>query len=279
MSLSRETVLKRCSRALTGLAVSASFLLFSPRAHADAVAVSQISFGGPGSAFGVSINPDGGYAQFSPDAQASAFAESGGMTQTNFGSSPSIFASDPFSRGFASASVPPAYGMSVSVGSSNAVLGHVNGSDQAKGTIFIWDDNFMITGASHGTVDTEFKLDFSQILSVYTDDYGQSAQAETSLSLCLSGGGYNKTELLSSDWNLAVGPNQSQSADFSDIQADGSGFGTALKYNVPYKLLLEVDTETCVSNVPEPSVGALALVATLTGFLFWRKQKAVPPQP
>lgn len=277
-------LIKPCSHALMTLPVSAIFLLVTLRAQADAIATSQISFGGPGPFSGLSIDPDGGYGQFSANAEGSAFAQSGTTTQTDSGMAPSAYASDGLSQAFASASVPPSFGMSMTVGSSSAILGQASGSDQAQGTILIWDDNFMITGAPGGTVATEFKLDFSQLLSASTDAYGQSAQADTSVSLYLSGGGYKDTELLFSSWTLSVGPDQSESANFSDTIADGIGpFGIALQYDEPYQISLEVNTETSVCNgssistVPEPSVGALAIVATLAGFLFWRKRKGAHP--
>lgn len=261
----RVHVCRRHSRPFVALSASALLLLLvCQRAGADATAISQISFSG------LTISPGAGSFQLLTPWQASAFAQGGVNNQYNSGTSPSAFAAGDFSLGLGSASVPPipAYNVSGMAGASNAIVGQLDASDQAAGRGTVWEDQFMITGGS-GSVNTTFSLQLNEFLSVATDLYGQSAQAEAVLTLQLNG-----NPVLFSDQLLSIGSNESQSAPLSTVLTDS----TTLQYNTVYQLLIEGDAEASVLNTPEPNAGALG-IGMLLVFLFWRKRTSLTKMP
>lgn len=249
---------RRPSRAFVGISVSATLLLLlCQRAAADATATSQISFSG------LTISPSVGTFQLLTPWQASAFAQGGVNSQYNTGTSPSASAAGDFGLGLGSASIPPipAFNASGMASASNSILGQLDASDQATGRGTVWENQFEITGSS-GPVNTTFSLQLNGSLSVATDAYGQSAQAEGVLTLQLNG-----NPVLFSDQLLTIGSSQSQSEPISTVLMDT----TTLQYNTVYELLIEADAESSVVNVPEPAPMALAL-ATLLVLFFSRKR-------
>jgi RHS repeat-associated protein len=253
-----KPLMKRRSHALVALLFSASFLLVSFQARATAEATSQLSYNG------LFISPSGGIVSLTSNWQASAYAQAGVNSQYNTGGSPFATAAGDFSIATGSASVPGLPSINVFGGAvaSNSIFGQLDASDQATARSTVWNDGFMITGGS-GSVNTTFSINISGLLNLFTDTYGQSADAETVFTLQLNG-----NPVLFNDSLLSIGPNQSQALPISTTLSDS----ITLQYNTTYQLLIEADTESSVLNVPEPGIGALAILFAAIAFVFWRKR-------
>lgn len=265
--------------------MTAILFVTSLRARAAATAFSQISFGGTGTGF--EIQPEGDLDYYTvvnySNAPATVSAQAGPTIQCDSGNVPSASASDTYSMALSSASAPANYGnpggfsgLSVMASSRSAIPGQLSASDQAKGTILIGNYDFSLTGygAPSGYLSpVTLSLTLNYDLSLSTDAYGQSAEAGMNLSLNLSGGGYDNYPIYQGPLfsPLNIGPDDSQSMCGSFSYAART---LILQDDVSYQLSLEVDTETSVTNVPEPGISALTIVATVGGILFRRKRIA-----
>ncbi len=218
--------------------------LAAPHARATANASSQLNFSN------LSITPGAGSLVILSNWQGQAFAQAGADAQFNSGGVVTANATGDFStaHGDAFSVSPLSLNVSGTGNSSASVPGQIVASDTAAGRGSV-STTFMITGGS-GPVSVLFSTDLVGSLSVFTDTYGESAEAETIFALEIDG-----NPLLFDQHLFSIGPNDSNSQSITQTLSDTM----QLQYNVTYQLWLEADGEVNVSNIPEPGVTAVAL--------------------
>ena len=238
------------------LTISSLFYAFGfstpNHAHASSTASSQLSFNN------LSITPDSGTVVLMSSWSASAFAQASAVAQYNtiVGGTATASMTGDYSaaQGQGQAQVSLTLSVFGQASANGNIPGSLDASDNAagRGTVV---GSFMITGGS-GAVNVNLAANISGALSVSTDIYGQSAEAETVFSLDLNG-----SPTLFDDRLFSIGQNDSNSQIFSTTLFNS----VPLQYNTTYNLLLEADAEANVVNVPEPSAYALVL----TGLALW----------
>lgn len=160
---------------------------------------------------------------------------------------------------------PPDLDVTGAAGSSVNIPGSITGEAESlgRGTLV---NAFMITGGA-GAVEVDFSVDLVDVLlHVLTDQNGVFAETEVIFNLQLDG-----EPLLFFNDMLSVGPN-------SDITSTLNQHLTATKtlaFDVPYSLILEIDSESRAFNIPEPSTPVLLLtgIGLLAGFRHKRRRK------
>src|ERR1043166_3685507 len=259
---SRTLFMKRHPFPLAALILAVALFSVSQRAaHATATANSQLSF------TNLAIIPSAGTLSFLTNWTASAYAQAGPANQFNSGTGQqSANAAGDYSlaHGDAAGWTPMGLNVSGSAKASASVPGQIMASDDAAGRGAV-NSLFMITGGT-GSVNTLFSLNVGGSLNVFTDTYGESAEAETILSLELNG-----SPTLFDNQLLSIGPNDFNSITFSH----GLNNSVALQYNTVYSIWLVGDAEARVSNIPEPNPAALALAglaALWAGRRGWRQR-------
>lgn len=170
------------------------------------------------------------------------------------GSSPLVNASGTMSIGSVSGNTLNFTGTantSVSLPGQMVITGQGMGQAGVQGS-------FEITGGS-GVVNVSFASAFSGALSEFTDEFGQSAFSETTLTLSVGG----NTVLY--DNRSSIGPSD-QSGQIFDPTIQNT---IPLKFNQQYTFTLSDEAQTMASNVPEPTTGML-LVGGLVGLCILR---------
>lgn len=247
---------------IASLVIFAALCLLPVRhAVADASASSQLSVDS------LSITPDAGTFLLLFSWEPSVFAQAGSDNQYLSGNG-TVNATGDYSSANGQVSTPLTLTLDVS-GQGNAgaeVPGQIDASDSAVG-LSSMVSTFEITGGS-GSVNVSFSTLLTGALSVFTDEYGQSAYAEGVLTLEVDG-----TPVLFNDTYFDIGPS---SSDGTSLLTTLTG-SMSLQYDTPYDLGLYLDTEAIVSNVPEPAAGTLVLAGMIllgvVGAL--KKQKAM----
>ena len=241
--------MKRHSFRLAVLCATAVLNLFNPtHARADATAFSQLSF------TNLVITPGGGTFQLLANWQSSAFAQGGVSNQYNSAFSASTAtATGDYSQARGSAAPGSGFfGVSGSGSATASILGQIEASDAAVGRGAVVD-TFRITGGS-GSVNVLFSTLINGSLNLLTDNYGQSADAETVFTLQVDG-----NPILFNDQVLTIGPNQNAQSPFSTLLSNT----VTLQYNTVYQIYIEADAEAFASNIPEPGLGAIFAVGAL----------------
>src|ERR1043166_7621101 len=222
---SRTLFMKRHPFPLAALILAVALFSVSQRAaHATATANSQLSF------TNLAIIPSAGTLSFLTNWTASAYAQAGPANQFNSGTGQqSANAAGDYSlaHGDAAGWTPMGLNVSGSAKASASVPGQIMASDDAAGRGAV-NSLFMITGGT-GSVNTLFSLNVGGSLNVFTDTYGESAEAETILSLELNG-----SPTLFDNQLLSIGPNDFNSITFSH----GLNNSVALQSNTVYSLWL-----------------------------------------
>jgi RHS repeat-associated protein len=230
-----------CTVLLTAVSLN---LVHPASARATATASSELSFNN------LSITPSAGTLVLLTNWQGAAFAQAGVNNQYNSGTPSTANAAGDYSlaQGGAAALTPLGLSVNGSGSASANVPGQITASDDAagRGSIF---GSFMITGGS-GPVDVLFSATALGSLSVFTDTYGESAQAEATFALEVS-----QNPALFTDHIFTIGPSDSNSQMISDPLTQA----LTLNYNTAYPIWLEADAEAMVSNIPEPTAWTLLL--------------------
>lgn len=232
----------------------------APTAHATATASAQLTF------TNFSITPSSGTLFLLSNWVASAYAQASTTSDYDTGDSPRMANATgdfSFAHGESWTAGPLALDVWGQAGANASVPGMTPGSDTAAGRGGL-STYFIITGGA-GSVNALFSVDLTGNLNVFTDQFGEYAEAETIFVAEVAG-----TPVLFDHRFHAI--------ETSD--AAGETFTTTLNQNVPlqfntvYFLYLEADAEVLVSNVPEPHTAALALCGWLlvTG-LRWRARR------
>jgi hypothetical protein len=126
-----------------------------------------------------------------------------------------------------------------------AIVG--DASSVGRGTL---SNTFMITGGS-GSVDVQFSASVSGGYNLSTDEFGLLASSELIFALLLDGSPVMFASILD-----AIGPSDSASASFPALSPQT----VSLEFGKTYSLLIELDAESRVTNIPEPS--GLLIVAS-----------------
>jgi hypothetical protein len=230
-----------CTVLLTAVSLN---LVHPASARATATASSELSFNN------LSITPSAGTLVLLTNWQGAAFAQAGVNNQYNSGTPSTANAAGDYSlaQGGAAALTPLGLSVNGSGSASANVPGQITASDDAagRGSIF---GSFMITGGS-GPVDVLFSATALGSLSVFTDTYGESAQAEATFALEVS-----QNPALFTDHIFTIGPSDSNSQMISDPPTHA----LTLTYNTADPIWLEADAEAMVSNIPEPTAWTLLL--------------------
>ena len=244
--------------AIPALVLSAILNLSAPpAARAEADASSSLLF------TNLAISPMSGTLVMLTNWQGSAFAQAGVNNQYSSGIPSVADATGDYSLAHGQSTALSLMGMDVNgaANGSASVPGQITASDQSAGRGSV-SSSFMITGGS-GSVDVLFSATALGSVSVFTDTYGESAQAEAIFALEV-----NQNPALFTDNLLSIGSDDSASQMISDPLSQT----VTLNYNTAYSLWLETDAEAMVSNVPEPSTWALALLGLGTACAAARRQ-------
>lgn len=218
-------------------------VLIGREARATATANSQLSFSG------LSITPSAGSLVILSNWDGAAFAQAG--SDSRYNAAPTVGADVTSTYSVAHGDVtssPFSLTLSGSGSSSAGIFGQTEASDTAAGRGSL-STSFMITGGS-GPVNVLFSADLIGSLGVFTDSYGESAEAETIFALEIDG-----NPLLFDQHFFLIGPSDSQNQSISQTLSDS----IQLQFGVTYQLWLEADGEVAVSNVPEPGLASVAL--------------------
>jgi len=243
-----ETQALRMNKYFSGIAtllIAANLNLITlPDARATATASSELSF------TNLAITPSAGTLVLLTNWQGAAFAQAGVNNQYNSGTPSTADATGDYSVAHGEAAALTPLGLSVDgLGSASAnVPGQTVASDAGTGRGSV-SSSFMITGGS-GPVDVQFSATALGSVSVFTDTYGESAQAEATFALEV-----NQNPALFTDNLLSIGSNDSMSQTISDPLTQT----LTLNYNTAYPIWLEADAEVMVSNIPEPAAWTLLL--------------------
>lgn len=244
------------------LVLTAGFAVFhAVGARAEADAAASISFPS------LMITPEAGIFTLT-SLSASAFAQAGVNNQFNSGPTASANANGDFSTAFGSGITPGSLTLNVSGSASSAVSipGQTVASDAGtgRGTVI---GSFTINGGV-GQVNTTFSLTDTGSLFGFTDVYGQSASAETIVSLELNG-----NPILFDDQKISIGSSSESSLPVSTPLTTAM----ELTYGQSYSFVLEADAETFASNVPEPGAGALLAAGLSLLWLgrIWSRRRAM----
>jgi len=119
-----------------------------------------------------------------------------------------------------------------------------NGNGQAN--VF---GSFEITGGT-GPVNATFQVAYNGTQSVFTDNFGQSASSQTTLSLNVDG-----NSVLSHNRTLSIGTSQSETQPFNTSDQNT----VSLNFNQVYDFTLSDTAYVMAVNVPEPTTSALVL--------------------
>ena len=241
--------------------ISCLLLLHTPHVRADASASADLSAGS------LSITPDSGSVVVLSNWQGSAFVQTSGNGQYNSGGGTiSLNSHGDYSSATGLATVPLI--LSLNVNGQSTAMAHVPGQTEASDSATAqasMETVFMITGGI-GSANVAFGATISGLLSVLTDNYGESAFAESVFTLEVDG-----NPVLFNDEPFSIGASS----------ADGSPFSFALNgnqtldFNTPYALGVYLDSEAIVTNIPEPQPAYLLLVAIFCGVIFSaRKHRA-----
>jgi len=247
---------QRSLRTAVVLAAAVLISLNPSRARAEAYANSILAF----TNFSVA---SAGTFQLLGSWESSAFAQAGLSNQFNSGPIASAAASGDYST--AGGTAVPSSPTSLDIflfGLGNAfVPGQLEASDAAAGRGAV-ANQFMITGGS-GSVSVDFFAAINGSLSVFTDVYGESADAETVFALQIDG-----SPVLFDSRVFSIGSNGGDGENFSALLNNS----VMLQYNTVYQLYIEADAEAFVSNIPEPGAGGIFALALLIALFLWRKR-------
>lgn len=240
---------------LAAVALTASLSFFSPEsALAEADANAQITF------TGLTISLASGTLQVPSSATPSWYSQTLVNGQPVTGSS-MVNASSYCTIGNVSVSNPYTLNFFGTANSAVDIPGQIPANAQGTGQANA-NGTFEITGGT-GTVNVNFQVAFNGSLSDFTDNYGQSAFSQTTLSLQVGG-----NTVLSDARSFNIATSQSANQPFNTTIQNT----VTLNFNQEYSYELSDGALTMAVNAPEPTTGML-LLGGLALLGIWRVKR------
>lgn len=225
---------------VAALAISLPFLA-SQSARAEADANAQITF------TGLTITLGSGALQLPSSATPTWYSQMLVNGQP-VSSSSMVNASSSCTIGNVSVSNPYTLSFFGTANSAVDIPGQIAANAQGTGQANA-NGTFEITGGT-GTVNVNFQLAFNGSLGVFTDNYGQSAFSQTTLSLNVGG-----NTVLSDNRSFNIASSQSDNQPFNTTIENT----VTLNFNQQYTYDISDEALTMAANAPEPTTGMLLL--------------------